>query len=488
MQTTININRIIIYFAILFIAYSEYSCKKLVEVNPPSTRISAGNVYNSDITAIAVLTGIYSKISGTNFNSPATIPTISLWTGLSSDELSLWSGADPTAMAYYKNSLSVNVGGGEFWGNAYSYVYTCNAAIEGLSTAKYLTPSVKNQLLGEAKFCRALFYFYLVNLYGDVPLALTTDYTTNSLLARHPMAQVYQNIIDDLKDAQNLLKDGYVQSDATTLFDAVSAERVRPNKAAATALLARTYLYVGDYVNAEKQSSAVINNTEYYSIIPLNEVYLKNSKEAIWQLQPVDPFIVNTEEAFNFVLTVPPAGVNNSHPVYLSNSLINSVEPGDKRFVNGNWVNEYTDASGTYFYPYKYKDVTTGTGITPTEYSTILRLGEQYLIRAEARALQNKITEAQDDLNVIRNRSGLANTTANNKESLLSAIFHERRVELFTELGHRWLDLKRTGNSDKVMSLATVIKGGKWNSHQMLYPLPLSDILKNPSLIQNPMY
>ncbi|OQP59112.1 hypothetical protein A3860_38755 [Niastella vici] len=464
-------------------------CKKLVDVKAPNNVITANSVYNSDVTSIAVLNGLYTQMSTNNYGSTATIPTVSMWAGLSADELTLWKGTTSISqIAYYKNELSATTAGGDFWMNIYPYIYTCNAAIGGLESSVSLTPAVKNQLLGEAKFLRAYFYFYLVNLYGDIPLVLSTDYKINASLSRTPTSVVYNQITADLQAAQNLLTDGYVKSDALTLYSS-SAERVRPCKAAATALLARTYLYTSKWTDAEAQATGVISNTAVYDTVPLNKVFLKNSKEAIWQLQPVTTgTITNTADAYSFVLSVPPVGLNFQHPVYLSDTLINSFETGDQRRTNGNWVNVYNDVTGTYYYPYKYKNVTQGTGVTPTEYTMLLRLGEQYLIRAEARAQQGNITGAQSDLNVIRRRAGLSNTTANDKSSLLAAILNERQVELFTELGHRWLDLKRTGKVDVVMNTVTRIKGGNWSSYKQLYPVQLNELLNNPYMIQTTGY
>jgi hypothetical protein len=141
----------------------------------------------------------------------------------------------------------------------------------------------------------------------------------------------------------------------------------------------------------------------------------------------------------------------------------------------------------TYYYPAKYKATTT-SGSSFKEYLMIFRLAEQYLIRAEARAMQNNFQGARDDLNAIRTRAGLGNTTANDQVSLLTGILHERQVELFTEMGQRWLDLKRAGKVDQVMSVVTPLKanGAAWKSYQQLYPIPFNDIKLNPALIQNP--
>jgi len=86
---------------------------------------------------------------------------------------------------------------------------------------------------------------------------------------------------------------------------------------------------------------------------------------------------------------------------------------------------------------------------------------------------------------VIRTRAGLPNTTANNQAALIDAVIHERQVELFTEWGHRWLDLKRTNRADAVLG---ILKGSNWQSTDILYPIPQSEIQNNLNIIQNPGY
>ena len=126
-----------------------------------------------------------------------------------------------------------------------------------------------------------------------------------------------------------------------------------------------------------------------------------------------------------------------------------------------------------------------------TEYIMVLRLGEQYLVRAEARAQLNKINEAKSDLNAIRTRAGLPNTTAMDQSSLLAAILDERRHELFCEWGHRWFDLKRRGQVDAVMSVITPLKSNgaiQWRSYQQYYPITQGELDKAPNLTQTPGY
>ena len=123
-----------------------------------------------------------------------------------------------------------------------------------------------------------------------------------------------------------------------------------------------------------------------------------------------------------------------------------------------------------------------------SEYIIVLRLAEQYLIRAEARAQQGNLTGAIEDLDIIRARAGLPHTAATTREDLLHAIAHERQVELFTEWGHRWFDMKRTNTIDIIMPAVCEQKGGTWDSRWSLYPIPLKEVQRAPNIKQNPGY
>jgi starch-binding outer membrane protein, SusD/RagB family len=464
------------------------SCTKLVTVSSPDNALTSENIYTSDATAASVLTGIYATL---NANTPLVGPSlngVSLLCGLSADELTLYGGstnASTLLVQYYQNLLTSGAAGSPsvtIWSQCYSLLYTVNIALERLAVSNSLTPAVKQQLTGEAKFLRAFFYFYLVNLYGDVPLSITSDYTVNAALSRNTQAQIYQQIIADLKDAQNLLGNNYVSSDAMT----TTSERLRPNKWVATAMLARTYLYTQQWDNAEAQASLIINNSGLFSLDSLNAVFLKNSTEAIWQWQPVNTGW-NTEDARIFI--IPPSGPTVSfpgsgNPVYISQDLLSAFEPGDERRLN--WIDSVTVNGSTFYYPFKYKSATLNSSVT--EYLMVFRLAEQYLIRAEARANQNNIGGAQSDLNAIRARAALANTSANDKNSLIAAILHERQIELFTEWGHRWLDLKRTSNVDAVMTNVAPGKGTTWSTNWQWFPISLYDITQDPNLVQNQGY
>lgn len=481
------------FWIVAFLIFS-FSCKKLVETPPPTDVVAQSNVYKIDATAIAVLNGIYASMNeaGQPFQGTR---SVSLLSGLSSDEFTLYSGVtNTTLLSYFRNSLSATIGtGSDLWSPLYNFVFKSNSTIEGLAGATSLTPAIKQQLQGEAKFLRAFYYFYLVNLFGNLPLLTSTDQEVNSLLSRSSIDDVYQQIKIDLLEAKSLLTDSYLDG---TLLNS-SSERVRPTKWAASALLARAYLYNKEYLEAEQEATEVINKSTLFELEPINSVFLKNSKEAIWQLQPT-AINFNTTDAKTLIIPArgPSAGVN---PVFLSKALTNSFEPNDQRAFFGNWVDTtiYKASASkldTVSYSYKYKLSLSDINITSTdnmqEYFMILRLGEQYLIRAEARALQNNMDGAKADLNKIRDRAGLGNTSANDMTNLLAAILHERQVELFGELGHRWFDLKRVDKIDEVMALETPKKftANTWLSFQKLYPIAKGELSRAPNLDQNSGY
>lgn len=462
--------------AVCMLTGSFQSCKKAVEVSSPNSSLIGQTVYTDPKTALAVMTGIYDNMHGNTSFTDGNYD-IATFMGLASDEMKNYY-PSTTSIQYYTNSLLASNTNYNFWPQFYQFIYVANSVIQGSQNSSLPTP-VKQQLEGEAKFMRAFLNFYAVNLYGDVPIVTSTDYVTNNVIKKSPQADVYQAIIGDLVSAQAMLTDDYKDADNNS-----TGEKTRPNKATATALLARAYLYAGDYKNAELQASSLINNASYSLLPDLNGVFLANSDEAIWQLASVNPTITNTLDGYYYILKSTPGGINH---VTLSNNIINAFEDGDSR--KANWIGIYKKGITNYYYAYKYKNNVVGS--SPTEYLMMLRLGEQYLIRAEARAQQNE-PDALDDLNAIRTRAGLDNYAgATDKISVLNAILHERQVELFSEWAHRWFDLKRTGNLDSVMggpNGACAAKGGTWKTTDALLPIPLSETIINPNLKQNPGY
>ncbi len=208
---------------------------------------------------------------------------------------------------------------------------------------------------------------------------------------------------------------------------------------------------------------------------------MKNSEEAIFQIQPVT-YGFNTSDAIVFV--IPDYGPGEANPVYISDRMLQSFQNTDLRKTN--WTGATIVGADTFYFPNKYKSYKPGE--PSTEYLMVLRLSELYLIRAEARTNLANLPGALDDINTIRRRAGLEDLTTNSPEDLIDSVFEERKRELFSEWGHRWFDLKRTKRVDEVMSVVTSEKGGTWDPNWQLYPVPLDDLQKDNNLSQNSGY
>lgn len=445
------------------------ACKKFITVDSPPELVVASAVFIDDKTATSTIIGLYSQMM--NVNLYLANGALSLYAGLSADEIYNTTNStniDPfTANAIPSNNTIIQT---NMWRYGYNYIYQANACIEGLKDNTKVSAPLRNQLVGEAKFIRALNYVYLVNLFGNVPFIASTDYSISEKEPRTNIIEVYKHIITDLQEAEILLTPDYPSAFAT-----------RVNRYAASALLARVYLYQQNWVLAEAKATEVINSGTYTLVKPLANVFLAGSKEAILQFIPVNTS--NTAEGANFL----PSSATVRPPYVLTNNLINAFEVGDLRKTD--WVNKNTVASVAYYYPYKYK---VKTGTTKTEYNMVLRFAEQYLIRAEARIQQEKIQEGISDLNILRTRArqtptaNLANPLPNlsatvTKPDALLAVEQERRIELFCEGGYRWFDLKRTGRIDAVLSSSK----SAWQPSAALFPIPFTETQKNPFLTQN---
>lgn len=470
-----------IYAILILISLSLTSgCRKFVELDPPDDRLTGSTVYATNETATSVLNGLYIRISETNnvLNSYATS-----YMSFASDELkNYYINAISSYTKLYQNNVSIDTE--IYWSTTYTLIYNCNVAIEGIENNSKLNAQLKPQLVGEAKFMRALLYYYLVNTYGKVPLLTKSDYRLYTMAKRAEVSEIYTQIIADLQDAQAKLSKNYLNGDALTPYPSTSAERVRPTYWAATALLARIYLYNKQWAQAEIAASILIDNTSMFALVPPSSVFLKNTTEAIFQLEPVVKGNYALFDARTFVLTNSIG--TSSNPAAISTQLEQAFEANDQR--KANWIGTATISGVKYLFPYKYKANTPALAAARPEYLTLLRLAEQYLIRAEARAQLNNVDGAQADINKIRNRAGLGNTAANSQPALLDAVMKERQLELFCEQGHRWFDLKRTGHIDEVMSVVTPTKGGTWSSYKQLMPIPSYEIGNDKNLDQNPGY
>ncbi|PZO27844.1 RagB/SusD family nutrient uptake outer membrane protein [Flavobacterium lindanitolerans] len=439
------------------------ACDSFTEVDLPEQQLTGNVTFQEASTAYAALSDIYSRIRDTGMLSGLNSGLSSVM-GLYADELTYYGTANQGKPFYDHTVVPGNTYISGFWSNAYSQIYAANAILHGVEGSAAIIGEDRDRLIGEVLFIRAYLHFYLLNLYGDIPYITVTDYNINSVIPKLSQQEIQQRIITDLTNSANLLPDTYPTD-----------ERVRPNKAVVYALFARVYLYMEDWEKAETYASTVINNPDYVWEDNLGNVFLKDSPAIIWSLHPGAAGL-NTKDARTFIFSAGPP----TRPA-LSSNLMNDFEPGDMRKTS--WTKTITNGSNSWFCAFKYKKA---VNTTPSqEYTILFRLEEQYMIRAEARAHLANISGAQNDLNKIRNRAGLSDTSADFEQTLIDAIIRERRVEFFTEQGHRWFDLKRTGRAASVL---TIIKPS-WQDTDVLLPLPESELLLNENLLpQNPGY
>jgi hypothetical protein len=439
-------------------------CKKYLEIGEPRTQLSGSSIFNRDMTAIAAQVAIYSQLEATGM-----FYNMTLATGMSSDEFQNHSFLIDFADLQNNNLTASNERTGLLWSEWYKFIYQANAMVEGLSRSAGVSSAVRDQLTGEALFVRALAYFNLVNLFGPIPLVTTTNYEVNARLPRSSIDSVYSQIKKDLESAGLLLEPEYRSAN-----NSITSERVRPNKWAAKALLARILLYLELWQDAETLSTEVINSGPYSLNANLNNVFLKNNSEAIWQIMSVLKGY-NSFAGGIFIETTTPAISSIPH------TFLNSFRPDDNRRTS--WIGSVFDGFDTYYFPYKYKIAQNAPTIT--EYTMVLRLAEQFLIRSEARAMQNNLLGSEEDLNEIRSRSGLQSISGLTQQMLLDSIRVERKFELAFETGDRWFNLKRINKANNILG---PLKGANWQSTDQLYPIPLQEISLNSNLVQNPGY
>nr|WP_288933074.1 RagB/SusD family nutrient uptake outer membrane protein [uncultured Allomuricauda sp.] len=438
-------------------------CTAFVEVDPPKNIMVSETVFNDPSTVESAMADLYFTMRESGMVSGNYGFTTRL--AIYSDELDYY-GFNPQLLEFYQNRvLPPNTEVLAWWSEAYKVIYGANAIVEGIEGATDLEESEQDRFMGQALFVRAFMHSLLVSVFGDVPYITTTDYAFNNQVSRMSEDLVYERIISDLVRAVGLMENSTIENE----------ERLVPDRYVAKALLARVYLYTDQWDLAEAEATDVIGNFGLED--ELGKVFLKESMETIWQLQHGE-FPGNTQEASQLIIPFVPG-----QSFALTDGLLSAFEDGDGR--RSAWIDSISNEEQTItlYYPYKYKarfDVTESL-----EYSIHFRLAEQYLIRSEARTRLGNLIGAREDLNMIRNRAGLANTTANSESELLEAILAERRMELFTEQGHRWFDLRRTGRATAILGMFKP----DWEDSDVLFPIPEIELEANPNLLpQNQGY
>ena len=398
---------------------------------------------------------VYADIRGTDVNPPSYFNPLPQFTSVTAS-----------------NSLSELA-----WQGAYVTIGEANSFMKGLeASGNIVAASKRDQYVGEAKFIRALSYFYLVNLWAQpyrftasaghpgVPLVLTssnTPFGSENEIPRATVAQVYTQMEQDLLEAENKLPADYGQP--------ALSDVARATKGAARGLLARLYLYKGDYTNANIYADKVIGADKYdLNSNPATTFTTYTSRESIFSVAMSVADNPNTNNALGQHY-----GAAKRGDITVSTDYIGLMEQAnDLRFKN--LIQQVSGSYWTLKYP------------ATESWVPVLRYAEILLIKAEALANLSADVDptAVALLNQVRGRSLATVRSPQSKSELLADILTERRIELAFE-GQGELDYLRTGRGIPAHS---VIAAQAYGSDYVILPIPLYELQKNPKLKQNPGY
>ena len=427
------------------------SCSDLLNTEPEQN-ISDEAVIVDEKSANTALVGVYDALQGY-----ATSNIIGV--DLASDNVVNYNNQNNLVPDLTPN----NAGGG--FSAIYKMINQANFIIHLVPGVQdgFFTQEERNQVLGEAYFLRALGYLDLVKTYGGVQLVLTpaTGPDTHKGTKRSTAEETYAQIGKDLDEAERLLKE--------------TVNRSRATRFSVYALKARYYTYIRNWEQAETYASKVIAHAGFKLVKPYSAFFTgKTTEESIFEL------VYSTSDRNSFYtngLSPADGGRHDYIPAREFVSLLLDPAKGGarksllKQTAEGSWdLIQYgkPDGSSSVF---------------------VLRIAEQYLIRAEARAgkATPDLAGALADLNTIRTRSDVpasALTPASPREQISLAILEERRLELPFE-GHRFVDVVRTGRAAAIFG---AINPNRKNADFNILPIPLSAIQTDADLLQNPGY
>ncbi len=445
-----------IIISLMALLLTTFSCSDLLTPTPVDL-ITNDQVLKDANSARVVLTSAYRDLA--NLGAPKIIAG-----DLTSDNL-IHNGTFTQYREISNKDMSASNGSATaLWGVIYSMSYVVNFLYEGLPNID-ISQSDYDEITAAASFLRAYAYFVGAYTYGGLPIVTSTVVADNRLVARASFEETLDFIESELLYALDKLPEESFNSGDVT-------------NGAVKALLARFYLYKQNWTEAEKYATDVIegNGTKAYIL----EEKFENA---------ITDF--STESILEIVYSA------NDNPGTSTDFSINNLFVGRREIIPSTEMVlalQNDGGSRNIMLEFDGKNVRgSDNGWTivrygPFENIQLIRLAEMYLVRAEARAQQDKIfgaTSAEADINVIRQRAGVPLIQGISKNQMLSAIENERRMELCFE-GHRWFDLVRTGRDQQVMDEFT----NNWTEKDRLWPVPLREISNNPSLknAQNPGY
>ncbi len=443
----------IFYTLLLFLA----SCNSWLEPKPQDA-ITADQYFKDLKSVEAALMNAYARllVSGASDNSYAFVRTSFMDFHAKNYNIS------PASQPFLRDAFNMIIPTsapfvGLLWGTNFAAINRTNEVIEACSKLKN-----SEALQAEASFLRAMAYFDLVRIYGDVPLTLeaNTSYNPDKIFqARTTKNQVYEQIIKDLLFAESKLPSQH---------NTTAASKGRATQMAAKSLLAKVYLYVANYIEAEKKAQEVIASNRFI-LVPINLLFKNiNTAESIFELQGS----LTSENVGNFLL---PRNQNGLAMGLVNPNLLRLYEPADQRLAN------YYLKEGTNTYAGKYLR----NNPSGTDNVIVLRYAEVVLIHAEAAArnAQSINENALKSLNLVRSRAGASQKKATDFKTLnefLDEIQRERQRELACEYGETWFDMIRT---DKAFTWVPVR-----DRNYYYYPISATEISKNPNLVQNTGY
>lgn len=491
--------KISVYKTILFIAgvtIALTSCNKLSE--DPKSVIVSSQFYQTTSDATSAVNAVYSTLNSDPAGDfPLYGRQLNLLTDNTTDNQNFSpSNTNPDVRALGTETyISSNSRIQKVWQQLYFGINRANIAIDNVPTVNMDT-TLRARLVRESKFIRALLYFNLVRLFGDVPLILHNPNSTNVnniLIARTPADSVYTQIINDLKDATNLPK-SYSASDAG-----------RATGGAAHTLLAKVYLTRRDWTDALTQLNLVINGGYGYALFPnYYDAFQKATKNGVEHIFSVQ-FETNLGEA-NSIQYLSESFVSfntGTFPIDIpaDSSVYKLFSANDTRRAVTFYSSVYNAATGqnvvfnNAYTPYLNKFV--DYSLTPLSSQTlsgvnypVLRYADVLLMKAEALNEINgaPTSDAYDAINQVRTRAHIANLTPGlNQSDFRDSVFLERRKEFIQE-GSRWFDLVRCGGTTLVDALHKIPAKSAASSRNTLFPIPLVEIQQNPKLKQNPGY
>ncbi len=449
------------------------SCKKDTLFEQPTNAISDADAYASADRIEKASIGMYDALQNANYFGGRILVYV--------DQR----GLDANQSSYFGEmgkftTLTANDGtvAGAYQG-AYRTIYQTNLFYKSfLPKTSLVTTAKANQYVGEAKFIRALCYFYLVNMWAQpygftadnshdgVPLVLdaaSDPFASSNNLPRASVKQVYDQMEADLLDAEAKLPASY--PDAFT-------QVARATKGSARALLARLYLYKGDYVKANSYADLVINSGNYALQSNIATVFSTyTTKESIFSVAMSGGDNPNTNNSLGQHYGINPGrGDVNITSDYIA--LMNTAT--DARYTSLTKV--YNGTTWSTKYP----------GLT-VDYVPVIRLAEVLLIKAEALARTGTAVDptALALVQQVRNRSNGGPLVVATQQDLIKAILTEKRIELAFE-GQNYLDMGRTKQDLPPHGFVTTTIA--YGTNLRVLPIPTYDMQKNPNLKQNPGY